>query len=176
MADLLDYTFGEISAQRAKVRRAYTAENFDESKVRRERGRFARQDEGAAYDKEFADKYGNDVPDGEGDCFETAYRTAETLEREGKQDAVLAHGVPEGQGDIAGIRFPHGWAEYTQPVPGAPEGGIRMVVDKSNGNDIEVPAALYYRIGNINPDDVQRYTTFQARVEMVKTGHWGPWA
>jgi hypothetical protein len=105
-----------------------------------------------------------------GDCYETAARF---LWDRADSELVLCHGWPTGQGPIGGICHGHAWIEETVEL-----GGFKIVVvhDVSNGKSIEaMPAGWYYRLGQINPDDVQRYSREAANREMDRTGHFGPW-
>ena len=82
----------------------------------------------------------------------------------------LVQGVPTGQGTIEGTRFDHSWVERTDQVSSVTPGFTRTevtVIDRSNGNNIELPRALYYKIGKISESDVTRYTREEM---MVKTG------
>lgn len=75
-------------------------------------------------------------------------------------------------------RYGHCWIEYdlTLPVQGTDETrSIRMVYDFSNGKEIDLPAQLYYKVGQIEEDKVRRYTQTEAAVHMLMTEHFGPW-
>lgn len=100
-----------------------------------------------------------------GDCFVVAGRYILDFKfmKEGGQ-YTLVHGVVTGQGAIRGIRFLHAWIENGD-----------MVIDKSNGRDLNVPKALYYALGNINPEETVRYTMREAKLKMIETGIFGPW-
>lgn len=116
------------------------------------------------------DKYGNDRPQGDGDCFDAAANVMLEAPASEKDRYTLVHGVPEGQGDIEGIRFDHAWVEREEPnLP------IKTVIDKSNGNDLELPDVLYYKIGKIDKADVKRYTYEEMTEKMVSTRTYGPW-
>ena len=121
------------------------------------------------FDSRFREKYGNDVPEGDGDCFETAIEVAHRLHDEGCPNVRIVHGEPLGTGGEAlGIRFPHAWVELTVD-------GVTFVVDESNGNSVTIDKNLYYEIGNIVEADTRRYTTDEARAMMLKHGHYGAW-
>lgn len=121
-------------------------------------------------------------PKATGDCFQVAGRLATE-----HRDWLLCHGVVQGQGPLEGRRLWHAWCEYDEviklpPVEERPPGfehlrdtTLTYVVDRSNGNDVTAPAAFYYQVARIHPDKVQRYTWDQARVEMLRHLHWGPW-
>ena len=107
------------------------------------------------------------APEGWGDCFEHAGRWAADHPT---STAIICHGHPLGQGPIEGIRHAHAWIETEHPLLGW------LVHDRSNGKSIEdMPAALYYSAGRIDPARVRRYTVAEARSEMARTRHFGPW-
>jgi hypothetical protein len=136
-------------------------------------------------DAEFAAKYGNERRSGDGDCFEVGLQYIHAVPAEDADRYRLCHGVPEGQGEIEGLRFDHCWIERTDPLPDnmpEPQRSLFMqyemnitVIDKSNGNDVEMPRLMYYQMGNIRPADVKRYTADEARREAIRTGVYGPW-
>lgn len=136
-------------------------------------------------DAEFEEEYGNERPSGDGDCFPTALHYVYSLPDEERKSHRIVHGVPEGQGEIEGLRFDHAWVERTDPLPEnlPPEQRAMfeqwqmnvIVIDKSNGNDVEMPRMLYYQLGNIKERDVHRYTFDEAAAHAVRTGHYGPW-
>ncbi len=78
-------------------------------------------------------------------------------------DLTLAHGTVIGQGALKGVPFEHAWVETLEG----------MVIDKSNGLDVYMPAAVYYGIGRIS--NVRRYKQFEAIYFMTELGHYGPW-
>lgn len=117
----------------------------------------------------FREKYGSDVPQGDGDCFVTAVEVADRLSRDDFPDVRIVHGEPLGTGGEAlGIRFPHAWVEFTV-------NGTTFVVDESNGNSVTIHGGIYYEAGNIVEADTRRYTTDEARAKMLHHGHYGPW-
>ena len=123
---------------------------------------------------------------GRGDCFPTAVDTARKLEAEGKSNVRVVHARPiyrgEGPGEAADGRFWHAWAEYDEQVG---DHTLKVVVDRSNGGNVEVPDGLYYGMAGVNDGSVwsdwsdqppvKRYTVTEAEVEAVKAKHWGPW-
>jgi hypothetical protein len=120
------------------------------------------------YDKKFQDKYGNDIPKGDGDCFDKAVEVAERFEKD-YPDVLIVHGEPIGTGGEAlGVRFPHAWVELDL-------NGFALVIDESNGNDVTISRDFYYAFGNIVEADVVRYTLTEARIQMLKHKHYGPW-
>jgi hypothetical protein len=136
-------------------------------------------------DAEFEEKYGNERPSGEGDCYPTALHMIFDIPDDEADRYRLVQGVPLGQGPIEGIRFGHAWIERTDPLPeGLPDdmrqafedaGYNVTVLDHSNGQQIEMPRVLYYQIGNINEADVRRFTKEEAMIAAVRAGHYGPW-
>lgn len=109
---------------------------------------------------------------GQGDCYLKAVKVAEDmvgLAEGGDIDSSavkICHGIVTGQGgDVVGRRFTHAWVEVNGDT----------VIDKSNGLDVEMDRSTYYRIGHIEESDVERYTVQEAMVQMLKTGHYGPW-
>lgn len=99
-----------------------------------------------------------------GDCFHAAFNLF--VERPG---ATLCHGRPVYQGDGPGEaddgRYWHAWVE----VDG-------VVLDHSNGRETEIPAVLYYGLGNIDEVDVRRYESREAvHYKASRYRHSGPW-
>lgn len=111
------------------------------------------------------------LPSG-GDCFQAAGQLILGFRRmqgiEGVTNKVLAHGVVMGQGPVHGIRFSHAWIEGIKD-------GMPFVIDISNGQLFVGPRALYYAIGEIEPNDVCHYSEASAREKMLQTEHYGPW-
>jgi len=115
------------------------------------------------------------MPTGDGDCFVVALEFTLDLPEDNAAYRVC-HGYPLGQGKIEGVRYGHAWIEYTETIriPGfATE--VVWVIDQSNGNDVRLPAAYYYRLGNIDPAAVTRYTVAEAHRMAVVHEHYGPW-
>jgi len=121
-----------------------------------------------------------------GDCYEAALDTARDLLTDNAADTVfICHGRPTGQGPIEGVVHGHAWVEVEQRVEipdDAPDefktlaGHVVVWVhDRSNGKDLVYPAALYYNVGRIDPDQVRRYTAAEAFKLMLRHEHWGPW-
>lgn len=103
---------------------------------------------------------------GLGDCFPVAARIAEAT------GATLCHGRPIGTGgEVAGVRYDHAWVEFDHPV----DRDASLVIDQSNGLNIQCRRSTYYELGSIDPADVARYTPEEAARNMVTTGHYGPW-
>lgn len=94
-----------------------------------------------------------------GDCFEVAANLV--LELDG--DWRLVHATCMGYGPIEGIRFSHAWVENDF-----------LVLDFSNGKQSAIPRTAYYEAGEA--ENVHRYTATEARLHMLATEHYGPWA
>ena len=93
-----------------------------------------------------------------GDCFEAAAKYV----MDEDSDAILVHGEVTGQGPIAGLKFGHAWAEKNG-----------MVIDKSNGKDLELPEQLYYALGQVSK--TFKYTAKEMFKKIAKFKTWGPW-
>jgi uncharacterized membrane protein (UPF0127 family) len=108
-----------------------------------------------------------EVPEARGDCYESAgqYMMGQCSLGNDDCDLVLVHGEVMGQGPVEGIPFGHAWVE---------KGGV--VIDKSNGRDLQIPASFYYSIGKIDYlDNVIKYPWSEARSKIMEYQHWGPW-
>lgn len=101
-----------------------------------------------------------------GDCYPVAANLV--LYEKEYDGATLCHGVVSGQQALAGVRYGHAWVE-------ADHGGVVCVIDKSNGLDVRVSREVYYKIGEIDPDEVARYNRDEIRQVITRFGHWGPW-
>lgn len=106
-----------------------------------------------------------------GDCFSVA-ANAVTRDRE----LVLCHGRPINA--ATGERYWHAWVEQTQTVK-HPDWPIAIdhvtCIDRSNGLDASLPQAWFYKLGQLESDDVRRYTAEQAITNLLDFGHYGPW-
>ena len=129
-------------------------------------------------------------PDCEGgDCYRQATNNARRLERMGKQNVTVVHGVPTGGPGMdsstgeGGVPIGHAWNEYDEdlPVSGGDSQTIRMVSDQAQsgiegGTVLEgFPAEAYYNIGRISPAESQVYTAEEATLQQLRSGHHGPW-
>ena len=99
-----------------------------------------------------------------GDCYMVSAKYLENEYFKGNKNLVLVHGEVEGQGAIRGLRYGHAWVENGD-----------MVIDKSNGKNLEIPKVIYYSIGNIKPNEVFKYNYEQMLKKTLESGHWGPW-
>ena len=102
----------------------------------------------------------------QGDCYEAAGKFMMDSCLIGPECTyILVHGEVAGQGPLEGITYGHGWV-----LDGD------MVIDRSNGRNLEVPKALYYAVGGIA--DIGNYHTYtweEARKLILQYKHWGPW-
>lgn len=124
-----------------------------------------------------------------GDCFVVSAKYVLDNAMMGGEDLVLVHGIPTGQGAISGIQYSHAWVEKTNKEPENTEESNEkieqiksafpdmnvIVIDRSNGRNIEIPKPVYYGIGNIDESKTKKYTVDQVRSMIAKHGTWGPW-
>lgn len=108
-----------------------------------------------------------------GDCFVVAFKLV--LDHE---EYTLCHGTVVRHTD--GLHHGHAWCEYTithdVPVHGTTDTmpmSLTLAVDKSNGLDVTLPAALYRRAGEVY--DVAEYDQVTAAAHALRTKHYGPW-
>lgn len=105
-----------------------------------------------------------------GDCYEAAvhYILDHCLGmgvKEPNHDLRLVHAEVAGQGPMSGTTFGHAWVEDGDTV-----------IDQSNGRDIRMPKALYYRLGQIHElDNIHIYSPEEARSKMLEHEVYGPW-
>lgn len=93
----------------------------------------------------------------DGNCFEVHAKFQQI-----HPNFTLCHSTV--QHAIEPVRYAHCWLELNC-----------MVLDISNGKTNLLPKDLYYAAGQINEDEVLRYTRMQAAKHMADTGKWGPW-
>lgn len=137
------------------------------------------------YDERYRQRYGREVPYGDGDCFQTAIQVAIELISEGCENVRVCHGSPLGTGGEAlGVRFPHAWVEVTEKGhdilnykgEGVPELiDIAWAIDRSNGGDIKIPAFVYRAMGRVDDDVVMVYTHMECVEMLLRHQHYGPW-
>jgi len=97
-----------------------------------------------------------------GDCFIVAYRLAMS------HGYKLVHALAIGQGPIKGIQYSHAFNLLESG-----EFGIDWVIDKSNGLDVKIPAAVYFKLGGIKVS--KTYTRQEAMRHALETRNYGPW-
>ena len=107
---------------------------------------------------EFTQRIFEGDPDG-GDCYEAAANLVLS-----NPEYTLVHGIVTGQGKLQGMKYGHAWVEHGDDV-----------IDKSNGRDLEFPRAVYYHLGNIDPNHQHRYSSDDVREMIIQHEHWGPW-
>ena len=104
-----------------------------------------------------------------GDCYEAAFNwifehcILNTADRRGDPGIFLVHGEVTGQGPIEGVLYGHAWVEDGD-----------LVIDQSNGRNLRMSRADYYRRGRIG-DNLHRYTPEEARRKILATRVYGPW-
>jgi len=50
-----------------------------------------------------------------------------------------------------------------------------MAIDKSNGNDLNIPLAVYQAVGQIKPELCVKYTQDESVKMILEHKHWGSW-
>jgi hypothetical protein len=104
-----------------------------------------------------------------GDCYEAAFKFIMDeciLKPENESRYILVHAEVMGQGPLQGTTFGHAFVVKDRAV----------VVDKSNGRNLEMPAFLYYAVGQISDiGNEHQYTWEEARKKAVEIGTYGPW-
>lgn len=135
-------------------------------------------------------------------AIETAEKLRKSLPENQRDSIRIVHGIPLGTGGEAeGIRFNHAWVEtddvndtmqqimesiknipadarasYMGIAESMREAGMLTTIhDNSNGRQITMPLNLYYSAGNIDPEDLRKYTLEEAQEMMERHGHYGPW-
>lgn len=98
-----------------------------------------------------------------GNCFKVA---ADMVLDIFMYDCVLVHGVVVGvRGSLKGKRFVHGWIEVNNAI----------VLDRSNNRNLCIPLSTYYENGQINENEIIRYSFRETRKLVLKHLHYGPW-
>ena len=111
-----------------------------------------------------------------GDCYEVAAQAVMD-----DPSLVCVHGTVlamiKGGTAKVGQRHGHAWVERTEvlehPNLSRPF-ELVLCIDRSNGNDAELPQDAFYSIGAV--EDIQRYNADQVHELLETTGHYGPWA
>jgi len=98
-----------------------------------------------------------------GDCYTVAYK-----EQEKSNQYVLVHGLVQGQGKLKGIKYNHAWVEDTKND---------IVIDRTiqSKNLQEMPKIAYYALGQIQENEVFRYTFIEKIEKSSKFETYGPW-
>jgi hypothetical protein len=109
--------------------------------------------------------------DRRGRCYELAL--AAFLVGEGPElpaGAVLVHGYPHLQGgEFEGEKYGHAWIEWHEKVEHP------MFTDDGDKPVVFQPAPLYYKVGQIDPDECVTYSRAEAREMIVEHETYGPW-
>ena len=103
-----------------------------------------------------------DAKNKNGDCYDAAYKYITT---HNDPSLRVVHGMVDGQGPLKGIRYDHAWIEKGD-----------MVIDTSNGKNLEIPKIVYYAIGNIKENQLIRYTQKEAMAASLKSGRTSGWS
>jgi hypothetical protein len=104
-----------------------------------------------------------------GDCYEAAFKfimdeCVGAPENESRY--ILVHAEVMGQGQLQGTTFGHAFVVKDRSI----------VIDRSNGRNLEMPAFLYYAIGQIQDiGNEHQYTWEKARQKAAEIGTYGPW-
>lgn len=103
-----------------------------------------------------------------GDCYRQAAELVLDQDRWGKGGPrlYLVHGEPTLQRPPF-CRYGHAWVEYTD------DQGNVIVRDPTAG--VEMPAVLYYALGNIDASATRAYEADEITRWIMQTRHWGPW-
>ena len=97
-----------------------------------------------------------------GDCYEAAGKYILAHPGDGLK---LVHAEVMGQGPIAGTTFGHAFVL---------DGDI--VIDKSNGRNLQMSSAVYFALGQINDiDNFFIYSEKEMLLKITEFQHWGPW-
>lgn len=128
-------------------------------------------------------------PDGRGDCFIVAATLVTGRRPSGHEfidncgpEWTLVHAVVLGSDGtaIAGLYHWHAWAEVTVQLPFVVPDTDQVqtrpftwAVDKSNGQDVVLPAAYYRQRGE--PIHLFEYSRNEAASLLDATGNFGPW-
>ena len=104
-----------------------------------------------------------------GDCYEAAFKFIMdecNFTPENSKRYILVHAEVMGQGEIEGTTVGHAFVVKDRA----------LVIDRSNGRNLEMPAFLYYAIGQINDiGNEHQYTWEEARKKALEIGTYGPW-
>jgi hypothetical protein len=105
----------------------------------------------------------NDVPEANkgGNCYFNCL-TASLREFLSIPDLKIVHGEVGGQGPLTGIRYGHAWLELSDQIVWDHNGGM-------------VQRDVFYRIGAIDPDEVDRYSRDEAVALALQHNDCGPW-
>ncbi len=94
-----------------------------------------------------------------GDCYVVAYR-----EQQKSRDAILVHGLVNGQGKLKGIKYNHAWVEIGDTV-------IDRTIQSESMQ--EMPKLAYYALGDIKT--TYKYSFMEVIERSLETETYGPW-
>ena len=106
-----------------------------------------------------------------GDC----YRCAANHIYSNPETHTLVHGMVTGSegSPVEGERYGHAWTEFEgDPLPNS---DIRLPMVYDPTAEATLPAALYYWLGGIKEDELQRYSHEDMVNRIRDTSIWGPW-
>jgi len=104
-----------------------------------------------------------------GNCYESAFSFFMERHLHGEADRFrLVHAEICGQGPMEGVRYGHAWILDVERD---------VVIDKSNGNDLEWPRAMYESVARVAlaGDNKHEYDWLEARERILAFEHYGPW-
>lgn len=103
-----------------------------------------------------------------GDCFEAALRFVVSRRITGDDHMfTLVHGVVARPSD--GLRHVHAWIEIED------KRGKVLCLNVATGARMVSPKDVYYRAGEIDPENTVRYSFYEAAMLAVTTENGGPW-
>jgi len=120
-----------------------------------------------------------------GRCYDQAAEALLVGRLRDEPTAVLVHGYPRLNRPPA-ARYGHAWCEYTLTLPlevpaelkradPARRAHVEIVQVFDPSQDFDGPAALFYLLGSIDPEECTRYTRVEAARATLAHGHHGPW-
>jgi hypothetical protein len=123
--------------------------------------------------------------EGKGNCMENASKfvlqSTEGVFGTPPGDVKLCHGICVGQGPIEGIRHVHAWVEMT--IEMSPSNSFVFCLDAGEPIEWGVKDGCeifqkdhYYELGQIEEENVVRYSRNQMLAQMRFTEHYGPWS
>jgi hypothetical protein len=104
-----------------------------------------------------------------GNCYQSAVDFMIVKHLRGEAGKYrLVHAEICGQGPLEGVRYGHAWILDVERD---------VVIDKSNGNDLEWPRAVYESIARVAAagNNKHEYEWAAVREKIVESGHYGPW-
>lgn len=103
----------------------------------------------------------------QGFCYENAGRFVMRKKEFDGEPLFLCHG--EVFASEAEVYHGHAWVEWGD--------GVGMVLDPSTGKPepMMIVLSTYYRLGQIDPATVERFTADELVHKVARHPHWGPW-